>query len=131
MSTGGSILEVSIKDRVFSVAADADLTVDIGGYSGETQMNGDGTGRPILTRKAWSITGITININEAQGDHDFLQDCMDGVGAGDDGYFDCTVTFTDGRVRQGRGKPQGELAKSTMNTTAAVAFGGPGKLELQ
>ena len=131
MSIGGSILEISVKDRIFSVAADADLTVDIGGKTSETQMNGDATGRPVLTTKPWSVTGITVNINEANGDQDFLQDCMDGVDAGDDGYFDCTVTYMDGRVRQGRGKPNGEFGKSTMNTTAGLSLSGPGKLELQ
>lgn len=130
-AVGGSIKEVSIGGRVLAVAADADATVKLGGYESETQMNGNQTSREQLTLMPWSITGLAVSIDEAKGDHDFLQDCADGVNADDDGYYPCTVTYVNNLTRAGRGKPQGEVPKGSKASTVALSLAGPGKLELQ
>ena len=44
---GASVEGISIGGRNFPVAADADVTIDLGGDSNTVEMNGDGTGRLI------------------------------------------------------------------------------------
>jgi hypothetical protein len=131
MSVGGSIQEVSIGGRVFSATADADAARRLGGFQSETQMNGDATSREIMTRVSWSLSGVVLSIDENRADQDFLQDCADGVNAGDDGYFDVTITYASNHTRQGRGKPTGEIVANSMNSTVSLSLTGPGKLDLQ
>ena len=50
---GGSIESVSVDNQLFAVAADADATMQLGGFNNEIQPNGDGTSRIIKTRVAW------------------------------------------------------------------------------
>jgi hypothetical protein len=131
MTTGGSIQEVSIGARVFSVAADAEGTRKLGGFESEIKMNGDASSREILTRVAWSITGLVLSCDETRADQDFIQDCSDGIGSDKDGYFPITITDAGGFTRRGRGKPNGEAPFNTMNSTVTVTLTGPGKLELE
>ncbi len=55
--------EISIDGRLFSVTSDSDPIRDLGGFSGDFQANGDGTGRRILTRKPWQVSGLTISVD--------------------------------------------------------------------
>jgi hypothetical protein len=131
MATGGSIKEISIAGRVFTLAADAEVTRKLGGYESETQPNGDATTREVLTVVPWSLSGLTVVVDENKADQDFLQDCSDGVNADDDGYYPITITDVKNVVRSGRGKPNGEVAHNSKNSTCALNLMGPGKLELQ
>ena len=89
----------------------------------DPQMNGDGSSRNVQTTKGWEVDGLTISINDSQGDQEYLQDIIDAgidvpigfVGAGN-------ITYS------GTGIPKGDLKTSTMNGTAPLAFGGGGKL---
>jgi hypothetical protein len=128
---GGSIKNFSIKGRSFTVAADADANRDSGGYSTEVQPNGDGTARKVMTAKPWSIDGLTASIDDNRDDMKFLQDVADGKDAGDDGFYDCTVTEVNGATHQGRGTVTGDLKKSTKNSTCPVTLMGPDKLSKQ
>lgn len=123
MGVGGSIESVSIKGRNFAVAADADASVKLGGFENETQPNGDSTARTIKSRVAWSVTGLTLSIDHARGDLEFLQDISDAKEE-----VACSVTFVSNDTYAGTGTINGELAFSTQNATAEVALGGGGKL---
>jgi hypothetical protein len=131
MSVGGSLASLSIKGRNFSVAADADVSRKIGGYQNELQMNGDGTGRIIKTRTGWGLSGINIDVNDVRGDHEFLQDIVDGVGADPDGLFPIAAEYASGAVWSGKGTITDELAYSNMSTMASVSLSGPGELTRQ
>lgn len=131
MSTGGSIQEISIRGRNFAVAADADVTRKLGGVEVTLAANGNGTVRNIKTRVPWSLAGITVDVNQLRGDHEFLQEICDGVGSDEDGYFAITITHADGTTWQGRGTITEALEYNTMNTTASVGLGGPGTLQRQ
>ncbi len=123
---GGSVKEMSIKGRIFAVAGDADITYDIGGFSVENQMNGDGTVRPISTVKPWKAEGVPISLDKDNDDLGFLQDVMDSRE-----QVAITVTFVDDTTRAGRGGVTGDLAGSSQSGTASVNVGGGGKFELQ
>ena len=131
MATGGSIQEISIRGRVFAVAADADASRKLGGFENEVQMNGDGTARIVKTRVAWSIGGLTLSINDNRGDQEFLQEIADGVEADDDGFYTVSATFASGATYQGRGTIVDANEWASQNTTTGVALSGPGNLTKQ
>lgn len=131
MSVGGSILDITVGDRIFPVTADADVERKLGGFEVEQEMNGDGTARPIMTRVGWSLSGIVISMDENRADQQFLQDCADGVNADSDGYYAITITYVNGTTYMGKGRPMGEIKSNSKNSTCTVSFTGPGKLEKQ
>lgn len=133
MSTGGSVQEVAIVGRNFAVAADADSNRKLGGWENAVGMNGNGTGRKIMTRVAWVVGGLTLDVDHDRGDPEFLQGICDGTadGRGGDGFYTIDITYADGNTYQGRGTIVESLEASSMNATAAVTFNGPGKLEKQ
>lgn len=131
MAVGGSIRDVSIGSRTFAVAVDADSTRKLGGAEGEIEMNGDDSARSILKRVPWSISGLTLSIDDNLADQEYLQDCADGIDADNDGFFAITITYASGLTYMARGKPVGEISHASMNTTAPITLSGPGKLTKQ
>lgn len=126
-AVGGSIQEVTLFGRTFGVAADADASRKLGGFTNEVQANGDGyTGRLIKTMTPWSITGLTLEVDDSRGDQEYLQDLADLSD-----YFPISVTFASGKTYQGRGQIVDELATGNMAQTGSVALSGPGKLTPQ
>lgn len=125
-SIGGSIESISIRGRIFSVAADADTTRKLGGFECEVQPNGDGTARKILTRVPWSIDGLTINIDDDRADHEFLQEV-----ATSSEWVAVAITYASGVTYQGRGTVSGEFGAASQNATAGVTLSGPGELTQQ
>jgi hypothetical protein len=123
---GGSIQEISLAGRVFAVAADADGQRKLGGFENAEEPNGNETSRKIMTRVNWSITGLTLDIDDDNGDHEFLQERADAKRRE---VF--SVTFVSGAVYQGSGGPLGEIQFGNQASTASVDFGGPGKLTKQ
>lgn len=125
-AVGGSIVSVSIAGRLFSVAADADASINVGGRTNEYQANGDGTARKIQTCECWSVSGVSLSIDDSQGDLEFLQDTSDSTD-------DVVIVFemASGVRWRGKGGIQDKVERSTQSTTAALAFAGPDKLERQ
>lgn len=126
MAGGGSIYSVSIKNRSFTVAADADANRDLGGFTAEVQMNGDGTVRYVLTAKPWMVDGLTIEIEDDNDDQAFIQNIIDAGKA-------VPITMTDvfKNTYSGAGLVTGDLKKSTMSGLVPVTFSGGGKLDKQ
>ncbi len=126
VAIGGSIEQVSLAGRIFSVPADADTGRKLGGFENEYQPNGDGTGRLIKTRTGWSIDGLLIQIDDTSDDDDFIQDLADRAD-----FFPVTVTYVSGAVRQGTGQIVGENPTASQAATKAISLMGPGELTLQ
>jgi hypothetical protein len=128
MSTGGSIEAVSIRGRNFSVAADADVTRKLGGFENAVEPNGDGTARKIMTRVAWSLSGIALDVNDTRGDHEFLQEIQNGENADVDGFYAIAITYASGAVYSGRGTVIDATEYASMASTISVSLAGPGDL---
>lgn len=126
MAIGGSIESVSIKNRLFPVAADADVTITLGGFNNEVQSNGNGSTRQVKTRVPWMLDGVQVELDNNRGDLEFLQEVADGE---DDVVI--ALTMVDGNVYQGQGTLEGEVTRSTQTATGPLAMKGPGKLTLQ
>ena len=126
-AVGGSIESVNLSGREFAVAADAEAQRKLGGWENEVQANGDGrTARLIKTRVPLSITGLTIEIDDARGDQEFLQDLAD-----QNDFWPLGITYASGITYQGTGQIVGENPASSQNATAAIDLAGPGKLTKQ
>lgn len=125
-SVAGSIESISIRGRLFSVAADADVNMKLGGFESEPEANGDGTARDVLTRVLWMLDGITVSIDHDREDMEFLQEIADTPG-----FVAITITFADKSTYQGDGKVTGEFSFGSQSTTAPVTLKGTGKLTKQ
>jgi hypothetical protein len=126
MGVGGSIESITLDGRTFSVAADAEAQRKIGGFENEVQANGDGTARLIKTRVPLSLDGLTVDIDDAQDDAEFLQSLQNG-----NSFFPIAITYASGEVYQGTAQVVGETQTSSQNATAAVSLMGPGELTRQ
>ena len=126
MPTGGAPSEISIDGRIFTVAADSDITRDLGGFSKEIQMNGNGTSRDIMTRKAWMLDGCQISIDDDRGDQEFLQTIQNTPG-----YVPIVITYPSLISYEGEGTVSGDLGGSSQSTTATINLSGPGNLKKQ
>jgi len=125
-AVGGPIESVSINGRSFSVAEDADASVAYGGDNNEIGMNGDGTGRPIKSKVPWKVSGLVLQINPDNNDHEFLQDIKDK-----NEFVDYEHTEVDGNVYYASGQIVEDTEKSTKNATGEITFSGPGRLTKQ
>lgn len=123
---GGSIESITINGRNFGVAADADTQRKLGGFENDVQANGDGSTRTIKTRVPWSLEGSTINIDDDNGDQEFLQQLADS-----NTDFPVAITFVSGVVYQGTGQITGELTYSNANSTATIGLMGSQQLTKQ
>ena len=125
-AVGGSIESITLDGRNFGVAADAESQRKLGGFENEVQANGNGTARIIKTRVPLSLDGLTVECDDARGDHEFLQALTNR-----NDFFPVAITYASGRTYQGRAQIVGELQTSSTNATAAVSLMGPGELTLQ
>jgi hypothetical protein len=123
---GGSIELVRLQGRGFPVAADADSQRKYGGFQNEVQANGDASARLIKTRETWSITGLTVQIDDARADQEYLQDL-----ANLPEFFSVAVTYASGVVLQGVGQIVDDLEASSQSATASLSLSGPGVLTKQ
>jgi hypothetical protein len=123
---GGSIEEITLAGRSFAVAADADSNRFLGGMVADVQANGNGSARIIKTRAPWSMDGLTISIDDDNGDDEFIQELIDKGG-----FIAISITYASGTIYQGTGIPVDESATSSMNITKAISLKGKGKLTKQ
>jgi hypothetical protein len=126
VAVGGSIESISIRGRLFPVAADAEANKKLGGFENEIQPNGDGTGRLVKTRVSWAIDGLQVEVNDSRADAEFLQEIADGLE-----LVSITITYASGVTYQGDGTITSEVQSSSQNATASVTLSGVGKLTQQ
>lgn len=122
----GSIESVTLSGRPFAVAADAESQRKLGGWENEVAANGNSTARIIKTRVPLMLDGLTIEVDDSRGDHEFLQGLADRKD-----FFPIGITYASGVTYQGRAIITGELQVSSQNGTAAVSLSGPGTLTRQ
>lgn len=125
-AVGGSIESVTLDGRIFGVAADAEAQRKLGGFENEVQANGNGTARLVKTRVTWSLDGLSLEIDDDRGDHEFLQSLSDR-----NDFFPVLVTLASGADYQGTGQIVGEMQASSQSATGAVSLMGPGVLTRQ
>jgi len=123
---GGSIESISLDGRNFAVAADAEANRKIGGFENEVVSNGDGSARLIKTRVPLNLDGLTVEIDDDRGDHEFIQELSNRTD-----FFPITITYASGAVYQGTGQITGETQASSQSATASLNLMGPGNMTKQ
>jgi len=123
---GGSIQEVSIDGRLYSVAADSDAAMSLGGDTNEVQANGDGTARLLKTKTVWSVTGLSLMNNHEERTHEALQ-----ANANRNVFVPCTVALASGTIYRGTGQVADTIEGSSASATISVSLMGQGQLEQQ
>ena len=122
----GPVREISVRGRTFTLAADAECEVDLGGRKSTAEMNGDGTVRYVQEMKPWMISGAMVSIDTARGDQEFLQDVANG---GEDSAI--SVTFQDGTVYAGTGTATSDIQFNPSKATASLELSGGQELTQQ
>lgn len=125
-AVGGSMESISLNGREFPIAADTEVQRKIGGFENEVLANGDGSARLIKTRVPLSLDGLTVEIDDSRGDHEFLQDLANSTD-----FFPIAPTYASGITYQGSAQIVGEMQSSSQSATAAVSLMGPGVLTRQ
>ena len=122
-AVSGSIEAVTLKGREFAVAADAESQRKLGGTENEVRSNGNGTARLVKTRVPFLLDGLTVVVDDARGDHEFLQALADRKD-----FWPLSVTYASGETFGGTGQIVGEMQYSSQAGTAALSLSGPDKL---
>jgi acyl-CoA synthetase (NDP forming) len=126
-AVGGSLESITLDGRSFPVAADAEAQRKLGGFENEVQMNGDGfTARLIKTRVPLSLDGVTVEIDDSRGDHEFLQALTNRPD-----FFPIALTYASGITWQAQAQLVGETQASSQSATAPISLMGPGVLTQQ
>jgi len=125
-AVGGSIEKLSIRGRIFPVAADAEVNRKLGGFENEVQPNGNGTARKIMTAVPWLLDGVQVEIDDGRGDLEFLQEIADSLE-----LVSIAITLANRTTYQGTGTITGEIQASSQNTTASISLSGQGTLTQQ
>lgn len=102
---------------------DANIAIDLGGYSMESTISGNGVFLSTKRRKKAMVSDVVISLDDTRRDLEFLQEKIDSAAIGP-----LTITLASGVTYQGSMALTGELKKSTGDGTASVAFEGA-KLE--
>jgi hypothetical protein len=116
---GGSVAKVTLKGRMFAIAADADVTLKLGGFENEVQANGNGTVRGIKKRVPSMAESVTLSVDSDSDDLTFLQDL-----ANLDALFPVEYVMANGSIYSGEQQITGELKYSSQNATATVTLSG-------
>lgn len=121
----GDIRQLTWHGREFDIKGeDANVSIDLGGYTTETAINGNGTLYATQRRKKAVVADIPVSLDDERKDIEYLQE---KVNDGDPGPL--TITLASGVTYSG---PLmyliGELKKMTGDGTATLTFEGA-KLE--
>jgi hypothetical protein len=125
-TTAGSLESVSVRGRLFAVAADADAARKLGGFENEVASNGNGTARILKTRVPWSLTDVEVDTNDDRADQEFLQEIADGKD-----FVAVTFTLVSGVTYMGKAIITDSIEFSTAKGTAKLSFMGEGKATQQ
>jgi hypothetical protein len=98
---------------------DANVVIDLGGYIGEVELNGNGTLHNRKRRKKAVVSDVPISIDDNRKDLEFLQEKQDTAEAGP-----LSITLASGITYSGSMVIVGDVQKSTGDGTASLTFEG-------
>jgi len=114
-AVGGSLIEISLNGRIFAPTADSDSNRKLGGFENEGLANGNGTARLKKIRVLPGISGLSIEIDDSLGDHEFLQ-----ASANLNEFWAVTATYAGGAVYAGSLQLMGEINPSSADTVLEI-----------
>lgn len=118
-ATGGSIRELSLEGRNFSVPADTDSPRKVGGSENDVEPNGDGTARLIKIITTAGLDSLAVSCDDARGDQEFVQALADT-----NDFFTGSITYANGTTWSGALQIVGEVIYNPANTTLTFGLKG-------
>ncbi len=119
MASGGPWESVVLNNRRFPIDGEANVMVSQSGYTNEIKVNGDKTVRQVKTAKAGKVKGLVLEIDNARGDNEFLQEIMDSSD-----FVAFYGTGVDGTVWEGTVQISGDPEKSEKEGTMEIEVHG-------
>jgi hypothetical protein len=124
----GDLTSIMIMDKVSGASRELatkggeDVNIDLGGYTSEYQINGNGSGHSKLNAKPWTVDGV--NVEADTGVLEFLQGTINSLG---ESIF--TLAFINGDTYKGTGKIDGDLKQNKNTGYVSFTVKGSGKME--
>lgn len=116
---GGDIRQLTVNGREFGVGKEATVNVDLGGFSNDGGLNGNGTLHINQTRKLAGFSDCPISIDDANQDLEFLQDIQSqGI------VVPVTMTLASNVVYSGSLSVWGEFQKNSGEGSATLEMRG-------
>jgi hypothetical protein len=119
---GGPMKSVSLNGRELKITADNDATITLGGYEVSQEMNGMGTHRELYMPIPWSASGLKVELDVDNNDHEYLVDFQNGGGG------DVVVSYRNADY-VGVGNITGTLEANPASASVTLNLGGGGKLK--
>jgi len=98
---------------------DANVVIDLGGFTAEMGINGNGTIHDTQRRKKATVSDVPVSIDDDRGDLEFLQEKQDA-----NAFGPLNITLASGKTYSGSMKLVGEVRKSTGDGTASLTWEG-------
>ena len=116
----GDIRQLTINGREFDVKGeDANVSIDLGGYTNETGLNGNGTLHVTQRRKVSGFSDCPVSVDDNRQDLEFLQ----GI-ANEGETVPVNLTLASGITYSGSLLPVGDLVKATGDGTLSLEMRG-------
>lgn len=124
MARAGDIRQLTWFGREFDVKGeDANVMIDLGGFTAEAGINGNGTLHGTKRRKKASVADVPVSLDDSRGDLEFLQEKADAGEAGP-----LSITLASDVTYSGSMVLVGDIKKATGDGTASLTWEGA-KLE--
>jgi hypothetical protein len=122
---GGSIKQITLNGRQFSVKSDVDIS-EVFPTNNKVEMNGDQTATLVQVIEPWRLNDIVLSIDNENGDREFIRDA-----ARIPDFWPITFTTADSKVYGAVGQIVDAPERKTMNNSVAISLSGPGDVEVQ
>ena len=117
----GDIAQLMIQGRELDVKGeDANVNIDLGGFSNEAGISGNGTMHVTQRRKVAGFSDCPVSIDDSRQDLEYLQAIVD-LGL----LVPVTITLAAAITYAGSLIPVGDLAKATGDGTLSLEMRGP------
>ena len=117
---GGDIRQLTISGREFDVKGeDANVNIDLGGFTNEVSQNGNGTTNVVKGRKSAGFSDCPISCDDTRQDLEYLQE-LSNAGA----EVPVTMTLASGVTYSGSLVPVGDIMKATGDGTLSLEMRG-------
>lgn len=116
----GDIRQVTINSREFDVKGeDANVNIDLGGFTNTVGLNGNGTTHITQRRKPAGFSDMPLSLDDGRKDLEFLQSLAD---AGDP--VPVSITLASNKTYSGSLVLVGDVAKATGDGTISIEMRG-------
>lgn len=117
----GDIAQLMIEGREFDVKGeDANVSIDLGGFSNEAGISGNGAMHVTQRRKVAGFSDCPVSVDDSRQDLEYLQGIVD---AGE--LVPVTITLASAITYAGSLIPVGDVAKATGDGTLSLEMRGP------